>query len=173
MSRLTRDFPPAPLAASPAPAPAAAAADPELAWLLRAMALTKAAMAAAAALAGAVLCAVAVAHLAADDAASARAAAADPELAWLLRAMALTKAAMAAAAAWLADRLLRRPLGPGLAAGLISATALMAAAPVLMWHVAHVGTGAVLFHAGMVLMLVLGWRPTEAWLAPRSTGRPH
>jgi pyruvate/2-oxoglutarate dehydrogenase complex dihydrolipoamide acyltransferase (E2) component len=172
MSRLTRDFPPAPLAASPAPAAAAAAAA-AVTPLPRRGPLASPSVRRRAALAGAVLFAVAVAHLAADDAASARAAAADPELAWLLRAMALTKAAMAAAAAWLADRLLRRPLGPGLAAGLISATALMAAAPVLMWHVAHVGTGAVLFHAGMVLMLVLGWRPTEAWLAPRSTGRPH
>jgi len=100
-----------------------------------------------AALAIAVTLAVAIAHLAADDTASARAGAADPELARLLRVMAFTKAAMAAAAVWLVDRLLRRPLGSVLAACLAATAALMAAAPVLMWHVAHVGTGALLFHA--------------------------
>jgi hypothetical protein len=95
-----------------------------------------------AALAAAVLLAVAAAHFAADGEASARAVAADPELARLLRAMAFLKASMAAAAVWLADRLLREPLPTALAAGLVLAVALMAAAPVLMWHVAPVGTGA-------------------------------
>ena len=51
------------------------------------------------------------------------------------------------------------------------AAALMAAAPVLMWHVAHVGTGALLFHAAAILLLVLGWRPAEAWLSARSRER--
>jgi hypothetical protein len=158
MARLTRSFPPGPLAASPATVPRQrAAARPAVRR---------------AALAVSVLLAVAVAHLAADGAASAGAVAADPELARLLRAMALIKASMAAAAVWLADRLLLRcSLGPGLAAGLVSTVALMAAAPVLMWHVAHVGTGALLFHAGMVALLVLGWRPTESWLAARGSGR--
>jgi hypothetical protein len=156
MARLNRSFPPGPLAASPAsPQRQRTSARPP---------------ARRAALAVAVLLAVAVAHLAADDAASA-AAAADPELARLLRAMALIKASMAAAAAWLADRLLRCPLGPGLAAALVAAVALMAAAPVLMWHVAHVGAGALLFHAGMIALLVLGWRPAETWLAQRSRDR--
>jgi len=156
MARLTRSFPPAPLAASPATPPQVSARPP----------------ARRAALAVSVLLAVAVAHFAADASASANAVAADPELARLLRAMALIKASMAAAAVWLADRLLLRcPLGPGLVAGLVSAVALMAAAPVLMWHVAHVGTGALLFHAGMIALLVLGWRPTEAWLAARGANR--
>ena len=76
-----------------------------------------------AALTVAVLLAVGAAHLAGNDAASARPAAADPELARLLRSMALIKAAMAAAAVWLADRLLRLPLGTGLAAGIVLAVA--------------------------------------------------
>ena len=42
-----------------------------------------------------------------------------------------------------------------------------------MWHVAHVGTGALLFHAGAILLLVLGWRPLEAWLSARSRARPR
>jgi hypothetical protein len=155
MARLNRSFPPGPLAASPAPP--------------QRQRMSARPPARRAALTVAVLLAIAVAHLAADDAASA--ATADPELARLLRAMALIKASMAAAAAWLADRLLRCPLGPGLAAGLVAAVALMAAAPVLMWHVAHVGTGALLFHAGMIALLVLGWRPAETWLAQRSRDR--
>jgi len=155
MARISRRIEPGPLAATPVlPSPPARGAT-----LRRA------------ALAGAVAIAVASAHLFADGAASAGAVAADPELARLLRAMALIKASMAAAAAWLAHRLLREPLGPGLAAGLVAAVALMAAAPVLMWHVAHVGAGAVLFHAGMVLLLVLGWRPAEAWVPARSRHR--
>jgi phytoene dehydrogenase-like protein len=165
MARLSPFFPPGPPKATPVPGTAAAQTSRHPASsrppLRRA------------ALAGAVLLALAAAHLAGNDAASAHAAAADPELAWLLRSMALTKAAMAAAAVWLADRLLRLPLGTALAAGLIAAAATMAAAPVLMWHVAHVGTGALLFHGGMLLLLVLGWRPTEAWLATRRREPPR
>ena len=99
MARLSRDFPPGPLAATTA-RPGARLPTLERLGVRRA------------ALAVAVLLAVAIAHLAADDTASARAAAADPEFARLLRAMAFTKAAMAAAAVWLADRLLRRPWAP-------------------------------------------------------------
>ncbi|GAA0579326.1 hypothetical protein GCM10009416_17160 [Craurococcus roseus] len=159
MARITRRFPPGPLAASPAVPPAPESMPAPAATKRRA------------ALAVAVLLAVTAAHLAADGEASARAVAADPELARLLRAMAVLKASMAGAAVWLADRLLRQPLPAGLAAGLVLAVAAMAAAPVLMWHVAHVGTGALLFHAGMALLLLLGWRPAEAWLARRSRAR--
>ena len=159
MARLDRRFPPAPPAATPVlPAPERAATAHPAARRR-------------AALAAAVLIAAAAAHLAADGEASARAVAADPELASLLRSMAFLKASMAAAAVWLADRLLREPLPAGLAAGLVLAVAAMAAAPVLMWHVAHVGAGALLFHAGMAALLLLGWRPAEAWLARRSRAR--
>ena len=151
---MTRRFPPGPLSASPAaPAPESVPA---------------AAAGRRAALAAAVLLAVAAAHFAAAGEASARAVAADPELAGLLRAMAFLKASMAGAAVWLVERLLRQGLPAASAAGLVLAAALMAAGPVLMWHVARVGAGAVLFHAGLVLLLVLGWRPAEAWLARRS-----
>jgi hypothetical protein len=159
MARLTRRFPPGPLHASPVPAGSTQRLRLSPPSARRA------------ALVVAVVLAVAVAHFATDGAASARAVAADPELARLLRAMALIKASMAAAAAWIAGRLLREPVGTGLAAGLVLAVALMAAAPVLMWHVASVGAGALLFHAGMVLLLVLGWRPAEAMLATRSRDR--
>lgn len=159
MARVTRAFPPAPSAATPVPPPP----RPGEAFVWRRRA----------ALAAAVLVAVATAHLAADHEASARFAAADPELANLLRAMALIKGGMAAAAVWLADRLLLRlpALGAGLAACLVLAVSLMAAAPVLMWHVAHVGTGALLFHGGMALLLALGWRPAGAWPATERRSR--
>jgi hypothetical protein len=171
MARLTRSFPPGPLAATPAGEGRNDGGRDGGAPTLPRHRASGRFRARRAALAVAVLLAVAVAHLAGDDAESARAAAADPELARLLRAMALTKAAMAAASVWLADRLLRRPLGAGLAAGIVAAVALMAAAPVLMWHVAHVGTGALLFHASAIFLLILGWRPTEAWLSARSRER--
>ena len=159
MARLLRSLSPGPLAATPVTVPGS---RPRLSARpgVRRAALTVA-----------VLLAVAAAHLAGNDAESARLAAADPELARLLRAMAFIKAAMAVAAVWLADRLLRRPLGAGLALGIVLAAALMAAAPVLMWHVAHVGTGALLFHAAAILLLVLGWRPLEAWVSARSRER--
>ena len=82
--------------------------------------------------------------------------------------MALIKASMAGAAVRFVERLLRQRLPAASAAGLVLAVALMAAGPVLMWHVARVGAGAVLFHTGLVLLLVLGWRPAEAWLVQRS-----
>jgi hypothetical protein len=159
MARLFRNHSPGPLAATPVTVPGPRPRLSPRPGVRRA------------ALAVAVLLAVAVAHLAGNDAESARLAAADPELARLIRAMAFIKAAMAAAAVWLADRLLRRPLGAGLALGILLAAAFMAAAPVLMWHVAHVGTGALLFHAAAILLLVLGWRPAEAWVSARSRER--
>jgi hypothetical protein len=160
MARLSRDFPPGPLAATATTAP-------------RRLPTFERPGMRCAALAIAVTLAVAIAHLAADDTASARAGAADPELARLLRVMAFTKAAMAAAAVWLVDRLLRRPLGSVLAACLAATAALMAAAPVLMWHVAHVGTGALLFHAAARPAARAGLVPTEAWLSERSRERSH
>jgi hypothetical protein len=120
MAHLFRSLSPGPLAAMPVTAPAPRPRFSARPGVRRA------------ALAVAVLLAVAAAHLAGNDAESARLAAADPELPRLLRAMALIKAAMAVAAVWLADRLLRRPLGAGLALGIVLAAAFMAAAPVLM-----------------------------------------
>ena len=85
MARLSRDFPPGPLAATAT----TATARQRLPTLER-LGVRRASLAIA------VTLAVAIAHLAADDTASARAEAADPELARLLRVMAFAKAAMAA-----------------------------------------------------------------------------
>lgn len=109
-------------------------------------------------LAVAVVAAVAVAFVAAHDGASVRAAAgAGPDLTRVLRFMALAKAALAAGALWAADRRLRHPATPVAAAAWIAACALMAAATGLIWSIAHVAAGAAAFHAGLALLLVLGW----------------
>lgn len=103
----------------------------------------------------AVVLAVALAQLLAQGEAAARAAAADPELTHLLRGMAVLKAGLALGAVCLVAWRLGYPASARLAAGLIAAAALMAAGPVLIWHVAPVGAAALLFHAGMGLLLVL------------------
>lgn len=106
----------------------------------------------------AVAAAVAAGFVAAHDPAPARAAeAAGAELTCLLRFMALTKAAFAAGALCLADWCLRRPATPALSAAYAAMCALMVAGPGLIWSVAHVALGAVLFHAGLALLLALAW----------------
>lgn len=108
-------------------------------------------------LAVAVMSAVVAAVVAAHDGAAARAAAlTGPELTRVLRFMALVKAALATGALWWADRRLRHPATPVVAAAWIAACAPMAAATVLIWSLAHVAAGAAAFHAGFALLLVLG-----------------
>jgi hypothetical protein len=115
--------------------------------------------AARAVLAAAILAAVASAVLATGPEAAARAVAASgADLTRLLRAMALLKAAMAAgliaAAVW---RLGAAVTLPWLAA-YAAACAAMAAGPVLIWDMAHVGIGAALLHGGLLAMVLLLWR---------------
>lgn len=100
---------------------------------------------------------ITLAHLLGHGEMADRAAAADPELARLLRGMAALKAGIALAAVGLVAWRLAYPSSLRFAGGLVSAAALMAAGPVLMWHVAPVGAAALLFHAGMALLLVLCW----------------
>lgn len=83
---------------------------------------------------------------------------ADPELTRLLRMMALLKAALAVGAAALVGWRLGLPAGPRLAAGYIAAAALLAAGPALMWGMTHVVAGGLVFHAGLVMLIGLGWR---------------
>jgi hypothetical protein len=100
--------------------------------------------------------AVAGAWLSADTASVQAARDSGPELTRLLQAMAALKAVMAAAAVWLVDWRLRYAAGPWLAAGYILAVVAMAAAPGVMFHLAHVIAGGVLFHAGLVVLVLLG-----------------
>lgn len=119
----------------------------------------------------AVAAAVAAGFVAAHAPASARAAeAAGTELTRLLRFMALTKAAFAVGALLLADWRLRRPATPASAASYVAVCALMAAGPGLIWSVAHVAAGAVLFHAGLALLLVLAWTDRAIPMEPAAGG---
>ncbi len=116
-------------------------------------------------LAGAVLlAAVAGAYLSADAASAQAARAAGPELARLLQAMAVLKAVMAAGAVWLVDWRLRYAARPALVAAYVLASALMAASPGVMWHLGHVMAGGALFHAGLAVLVILGF-------TDRATGR--
>ena len=137
MSYLTHTHHPAPVAASPA-AQLAASSRPLRVVLLVAVAL-----------------AVALAHLLGQGEAAVRAAAADPELTRLLRGMAALKAGLALSAVCLVAWRLGYPAGTRLVVGLVAAAASMAAGPVLIWHVAPVAAAALLFHAGLGLLLVL------------------
>jgi hypothetical protein len=75
------------------------------------------------------------------------------DLTLLLRFMAIAKATMALAALALTAWRFGFATPPVLAAAYIGAVALMAAAPLLIWQLAHVAAGAALFHAGLLLML--------------------
>jgi len=103
----------------------------------------------------AALAAVGAALLAtAPDAATAAAAAADSELVMLLRFMAAVKAVLALAALAAAAWRLGYPASAPLGAAYIIAPALMCAAPVVIWQIAHVALGAGLFHGGLALLLL-------------------
>ena len=92
------------------------------------------------------------------DAAAAAVANAGPELTRLLRAMAGLKMLMAGgAAAGVLWRLGSR-VAPGWLVAYLACCAAMAAAPGLIWSMAHVGAGALLLHGGLLASLVLLWR---------------
>jgi hypothetical protein len=82
----------------------------------------------------------------------------DAELVPLLRFMAVLKVGMAAGAAALVQWRLQGDAGPGLRWSLLGATALMMAAPGLIWQLNHIVLGALLFHAGLVVFLVAAAR---------------
>lgn len=103
-----------------------------------------------AAVAGAVLAGFAVAGWGADAPRMA-----DGELTHLLRMMAVLKLVLALGAAFLVDWRLRQPVGPRAVAAYVAGAGMMAAGPGLIWGLAHLVLGAVLFHAGVAMLLVL------------------
>ena len=80
------------------------------------------------------------------------------QLVLLLRFMAACKAAGVIGAAALVVWRLGRPLGANAFAGYVVALALMAAAPGLIWGLGLIAPGALLFHAGLLVFLVLAAR---------------
>jgi hypothetical protein len=87
-----------------------------------------------------------------------RSAAADADLARLLRAMVVLKAVLAAGALWLIDWRLKAAAPAAVALAYGTAAVLIAASPAVMWHLAHLIAGAALFHAGVGVLLLVGWR---------------
>lgn len=80
------------------------------------------------------------------------------ELTQLLRMMALVKLLLVAGAVWLVDWRLHFPASKTLTAAYLAGLALAAAGPGLIWGMAHVALGAVLLHAGLILVGVAVWR---------------
>ena len=79
------------------------------------------------------------------------------ELAMLLRFMAGVKALMAAAFVALTTWRLGYPASGRLAAVYVVSAALMSAAPGVIFQMAHVAAGAVLFHVGLLVQLGAAW----------------
>jgi hypothetical protein len=77
----------------------------------------------------------------------------DAELAMLLRFMAAVKAVMALAVLGVTTWRLGHPATPPIALLYLAAVSLMGAAPGVIWQLSHVGVGAGLFHAGLLLFL--------------------
>lgn len=80
------------------------------------------------------------------------------ELTRLLRFMALLKAAMATGALVAVWWRLARPATLGWLLTYLATGAAMAAGPVLIWGMAHVGLGSLLLHGGLFATLVALWR---------------
>lgn len=111
-----------------------------------------------AALATAVLLAATAGVLIGQDAASIRAAqAAGPELVRLLRFMAAIKGVLALGAVAGAWWRLGYPASARLATAVVAACTLMAAGSGVVWCMAHIVLGSVLFYAGLLSLAVLGY----------------
>ncbi len=93
------------------------------------------------------------------------------ELLTLLRFMAVLKLCAAVMGGTLAYWRFGTPVNYGFAAALIAATALMAAAPGLIWAGVLVGPGALLFYMGLFTFLGLALKDTTPWIKPREQRR--
>ena len=89
------------------------------------------------------------------------------QLAFLLRFMAIVKGAMMLGALGLTQWRLRQPISDRLAVAYTLALAAMALAPGLIWSLAAIASGAAIFHAGLLVYLVLAWRDDAVSLLPR------
>ena len=85
----------------------------------------------------------------------------EPELVRLLRLMALVKLGMVAGATWLVAWRLSWPCDRYLVRGYLIAVALMTIGPGLIWSMSHPVVAFGLFHAGLVLGLILAFQDKE------------
>lgn len=99
---------------------------------------------------------------------------ADAELARLLQFMAVVKGAMSVGLGAVIAWRFAHPVSKGFALAYLIAGVMLFASPGIIWQ-QHVVLGAVLFHAGLVLVFVAGWRDgaareraTQRWSARRA-----
>jgi hypothetical protein len=89
---------------------------------------------------------------------------ADPDLVLLMRFMAVVKAAMALGALAAIDwRLRRGDVTAGMATVYGASGVMLAASPGLIFSLAHVIAGAMLFHTGLFLFIAAAWRDRGAY----------
>jgi len=91
------------------------------------------------------------------------------ELLTLLRFMAVVKLCAALTGGALAYWRFGSQVNSGFAAALIAATALMAAAPGLIWAGVFVGLAALLFYMGLFTFLGLALKDTTSWISSASS----
>jgi hypothetical protein len=100
-----------------------------------------------------------------DPAASLRA---DPDLGHLLRGMAVIKGALALGAIAALWWRFGRPIEDGTAKVYLCGAWFMAGAAMIVWQLAHVGVGAIAFHAGELTLLCVAWFQHRAEVRDRT-----
>ncbi len=80
---------------------------------------------------------------------------ADAELTWLLHFMTALKCLLGAGALWLVCLRFRFAISWPLASAYIAGGMVMAAGPGVMWNIAHIGLGALLFYGGLASLFIV------------------
>jgi hypothetical protein len=95
----------------------------------------------------------------------------DRELAYLLRGMALIKAGLVVAAVGVLWWRLAHAIDRGAAAGYLAGAFLMSAASGLIWQLTLIGLGAVAFHVGGFMVLLVAYFDRDAMLLTNRNSR--
>ena len=85
------------------------------------------------------------------------------DLVLLMRFMAGVKAAMALGAVALVAWRMGAPMGRGTVAAYVSAAAVMAVGPGLIWNMQDVAYGAMAVHGGLSAIMLIAWRDRQGW----------